>query len=318
VVRRRRPELRWLRLPLWLGPALAAITLTAACSTYPPLKTEYYYWRWAYLISYPTLQSDCPYWRWTRLLPRPPEGPHSNMDDAAEVLIYMGPSAAPVVAAKLDHPSLAGRRKMPVRERTVKLLGLMGDPSVIPVLRELFLLQGPEDPRFVPHLIVAQALRRLGDRSAVWLLLDDITRGGSITSFWSAKALELLTWQNFGDLRPSLIPQEARRRVSLWSAWWRQNQQREESEWLCQGLEQALSQLTSDDLYLRNSAIRRLRRVTGMRFLYTPFMSLAERRRAAQVWRRWWDEHRQRFRHADFDSTDRRFRTVASLYRMEW
>jgi len=311
-------ELRAQPLPVWLGPALAVVAATAVFLSYPVLKAEYYSWRWAYLMSYPRLESERRYWRLTGLLPRPPGAPHSNTDDAAETLIYMGPSAAPVVAAKLNHPSLAGRSKLPVREGTVRLLGLMGDPSVVPTLRELLLLQGPEDPRYVRHMVVAQALRRLGDRSALWLLLEDITRRQGVTTFWSAKALELLTWQSFGDLRPDLPAEEARRRVALWSEWWRQNQEREESEWLRQGVEQALGQLTSDDVYLQASAIRRLRRVTGMRFFCEYYMSLPERRKAAQVWRHWWLEHQQRFRHASFDSIDHHFRTVASLYVIEW
>ncbi|MCK4299143.1 MAG: hypothetical protein KAX80_06405, partial [Planctomycetes bacterium] len=313
----RRPVLRWVTVPRWLGPSLALVAATAAFLHFPGLKAEYYYWRWAYLSSYPVLQSECPYWRWTRLLPRPPEGPHTNLDDAAETLIYMGPSAAPVVAAKLNHPSLAGRRKRPLREQTVRLLGLIGDPSVTPVLSDL-LLSRPREPHYVPHAIVAQALRRLGDRSAVWLLLEDISSGSRSVCFRSARALELLTWQNFGGLFPDLPPGEMRRRADLWGEWWRQNQDNEESEWLRQGVEQALAQLLSDDMYLRDRAIRRLRRVTRMRFFCEYYMSLHDRRLAALVWRRWWQEHQERFRYADFDSIDRPFRTVDSLYRSEW
>ncbi len=313
----RRPVLRWVTVPRWLGPSLALVAATAAFLHFPGLKAEYYYWRWAYLSSYPTLQSECPYWRWTRLLPRPPEGPHTNLDDAAETLIYMGPSAAPVVAAKLNHPSLAGRRKRPLREQTVRLLGLIGDPSVTPVLSDLLLSQ-PHEPHYVPRAIVAQALRRLGDRSAVWLLLEDISSGSRSVSFRSAKALELLTWQNFGELFPDLPPGEVRRRAALWGEWWRQNQDNEESEWLRQGVEQALAQLLSDDMYLRDRAIRRLRRVTRMRFFCEYYMSLGDRRLASLVWRGWWQEHQERFRYADFDSIDRPFRTVDSLYRSEW
>jgi len=298
-LRQRRPRLRGVPLPRWLGPALTTVLATATFLYYPRLKTEYYYWRWTYL------------------LPRPPGGPHTDVDDAAETLIYLGPAAAPVVAAKLAHQSLSGFLKFSQREETVRLLGLMGDPSVVPTLRE-FLLRSPEDPHYVRHVVVAQALRRLGDRSAVWLLLEDITGQRFVTTFWSAKALELLTWQNFGDLRPELTPEEARRRVELWREWWRQNQEAEESEWLRQGVEQALGQLTSDDIYLRASALRRLRRVTGMDFFCEYYMSLADRQQAAEVWRRWWQEHQSRFAHADFDTIDRRFRTVASLYLLEW
>jgi len=225
--------------------------------------------------------------------------------------------AAPVVAAKLSHPLVSGQLKLPVRQQLVRLLGLMGDPSVAPALADL-LLREPGDPRYVPHVSVAEALRRLGDRSATWLLLDDITAKKGITSFWSAKALELLTWQSFGDLRPDLPPEEASRRVALWRDWWRQNQEQPESEWIRQGVEQALGQLASDDLFLRASAIRRLRRVTGMRFFCEYYMLLSDRQAAAVVWRRWWEEHRERFREADFDTIDRPFRTVSSIYLLEW
>lgn len=299
AVRGRRAVLAWLPLPRWLGPALALVVVVAVFVFFPGLKAEYYYWRW------------------TRLLARPPGGPHTNVDDAAETLIYLGHSAAPVVAARLTRPGLAGPLHRPLRERTVRLLGLIGDPSVAPTLRDL-LLRTPEDPFYVPHVAVAQALRRLGDHSVVWLLLDDINSRGDWASFQSAKALELLTWQNFGDLSPDLPPEELRRRVALWSQWWQQNQERPESEWLRQGVEQALAQITSDDLYLRASAIRRLRRITRMRFFCEYYMSLRDRQAAATVWRRWWQEHQDRFRYADFDTVDRRFRTVARLDLVEW
>ena len=290
---------------------------TTAFLHFPQLKAEYYCWRWAYLMSYPTLEKDCRYWRWTRLVPRPPQGTHTNTDDAAETLIYMGPPAAAVVAANVKHPSLAGRNTMLVRERMVGLLGLMGDPSVVPSLRELLLCE-PGDPYYVSHGAVAQALRRLGDRSTVWILFDDISRHGGVTSFRSARALEQLTWHSFGDLRPDLPAEETSRRVGLWLEWWRQNQEREESEWLREGVEQAIGQLTSDDVYLRAWASRRLERVTGRRFLFKHYMALRARQSVAELWRRWWQEHRERFRHADFDSIDRRFRTVENLYLLEW
>jgi len=317
ALKRGRVVLRWLSLPRWIGPGVALVAVTVAFLHFPALKARYYCWRWAYLMSYPSLEKECGYWRWTRLLPRPPEGPHTNMDDAAETLIYMGPSAAPVVAAIVKHPGLAGRNKMLVRERTVRLLGLMGDPSVVPTLRKLLLLP-PKDPHYVPHAVVARALRRLGDRSAVWILFDDIGSRRGATPFRSARALELLTWHSFGDLSPDLPPEETRRRVALWSEWWRLNQQREEPEWLGQGVEQAIGQLTSDDVYLRAGASRRLERVTGIRFFYRYYMPLKERRTVASLWRRWWKEHRDRFRYADFDSIDQRFRTVDRLYDLEW
>jgi hypothetical protein len=314
---RRKAALRWVSVPRWLGPGVALVAVTVTFLHFPVLKARYYCWRWAYLMSYPTLEKQCKYWSRTRLLPRPPEGPHTNMDDAAETLIYMGPSAAPVVAAMVKHPGLAGRNTMLVRERTVGLLGLMGDPSVIPTLRELLLCQ-PGDPHYVSHGAVAQALRRLGDHSTVWILFDDIGTHGGVTPFRSARALELLTWHSFGDLRPDLLPEETRRRVALWVEWWQQNQQREESEWLAQGIEQAIGQLTSDDVYLRAGASRRLERVTGRRFFYRYYMPLRERRAVASLWRRWWKEHKDRFRYADFDSIDRPFRAVESLYELEW
>ena len=121
-----------------------------------------------------------------------------------------------------------------------------------------------------------------------------------------------------GLIIPDLPPEETRRRVALWSEWWRLNQQREEPEWLGQGVEQAIGQLTSDDVYLRAGASRRLERVTGIRFFYRYYMPLKERRTVASLWRRWWKEHRDRFRYADFDSIDQRFRTVDRLYDLEW
>lgn len=297
--RRGRPRLGCSALPRWLGPALVLVVSAAVFLYFPRVKAEYYYWRWS------------------RFLARPPGGPHTNVDDAAETLIYMGHSAAPVVAAKLTDPRLAGLLHRPLRERTVRLLGLIGDPSVVPTLRDL-LLRGPKDPFYVPHPAVAQALRRLGDRSVVWLLLDDINRRKGLLPFRSAKALELLTWHNFGDLTPDLPPEELRRRVAAWNQWWQENQERPESEWLRQGVEQAIAQLTSDDLYLRASAIRRLRRITRMRFFCEYYMSLQDRQAAAVVWQRWWQKHRERFRYADFDTVDRRFRTVDRLDIMEW
>jgi hypothetical protein len=300
-----------------LGPGLGAVLATAVFLAYPRVKAEYYCWRWMYLAAYPNLNHQCPYWQLTFLIPRPPGGPHTNTDDAAEVLIRMGPLAAPVLAARLSQPVTSGVVKLPLRQELVRLLGLVGDPSVVPTLRDLLLAES-NDPRYVPHVTVAQALRRLGDRSATWLLLDDVAAKKGITSFWSAKALELLTWQSFGDLRTDLAPEEAARRVVLWMDWLRRNQERPESEWLRQGVEQALTQLASDDLFLRASAIRRLRRVTGMHFFCEFYMLPSDRQRAAVVWRRWWEEHQERFRNADFDSTDRPFRTVSSIYVLEW
>jgi hypothetical protein len=317
VLRRRRPELRFFGLPVWLGPGLAAVLATAAFLAYPRLKAEYYCWRWMYLASYPRLNQDCLYWRLTLLIPRPPGGPHTNTDDAAEVLIRMGPLAAPVVAAKLSHPVARGLLRLPLRQQLVRLLGLMGDPSVTPTLHDL-LLRDRGDPTYVPHVTVAEALRRLGDRSATWLLLDDIAAKQGLTSSWSARALELLTWHSFGDLEVNLPAEEAARRVALWMNWWRQNQEQPESEWIRQGVEQALSQLASDDLFLRASAIRRLRRVTGMHFFCEYYMLLSDRQSAGVVWRRWWEEHQERFREADFDTIDRPFRTVSSIYLLEW
>jgi hypothetical protein len=319
VLRRRRPELRFFKLPVWLGPGLAAILATAAVLAYPWLKAEYYCWRWMYLAAYPRLVQECPYWRLTFLIPRPPSGPHTNADDAADVLIQMGPLAAPLVAAKLSQPVAAGQLQYQrtLREQLVRLLGLMGDPSVVPMLRDL-LLREANDPRYVAHVTVAQALRRLGDRSVTWLLLDDIVTKKGVTSLWSAHALELLTWQNFGDLWVDLGPEEAARRVALWMNWWRRSQEEPESEWIRQGVEQALTQLVSDDPFLRASAIRRLRRISGMRFFCEYYMLLGDRQRAAVVWRRWWEEHRERFRNADFDTIDRPHRIVSSIYLMDW
>jgi len=297
--RGRRLEFRWLNVPAWLGLALATILAAAVFLHFPTLKAEYYYWRW------------------TNMIPRPPGAPHTNVDDAAEVLIYMGTEAGPVVTAKLTSPALAGPPKAMIREQTVRLLGLMGDPTAIPTLREL-LLSKPGDSYYVRHIVSAHALRRLGDRSVLWVLFGDILRRKDVRGFWSSRALELLTWHSFGDITPQLAPEEADRRVSLWHVWWQQNQQRDESQWLREGVEQALAQLTSDDLYLRNSAIRRLRRITGMRFFIEPYMVLSDRQGAAEVWRRWWEEHRERYAHATFDSVDRRLRTVQSLYLMEW
>jgi hypothetical protein len=47
-------------------------------------------------------------------------------------------------------------------------------------------------------------------------------------------------------------------------------------------------------------------------------MLLGDRQRAAVVWRRWWEEHQERFRNADFDTVDRPLRTVSSIYVLEW
>jgi hypothetical protein len=55
-----------------------------------------------------------------------------------------------------------------------------------------------------------------------------------------------------------------------------------------------------------------------MSYFFDPRMSLSDRQKAARVWTEWWRKHERKYENATFDSVDRRWRTVASLYIIEW